>query len=40
MILLKQKKDYKSKEVLKTYAELWNGIKNLIEKIENSPVEY
>ena len=27
-------------EILKTYAELWNGIKNLIEKIHNKLGEY
>ena len=27
----------KNKEVLTKYTELWNGIKNLIEKIENKP---
>ena len=29
-----------NKEVLKRYAECWNGIKNLIEKIDNIPGEY
>ena len=28
-----------NKEVLKKYAELWNGFKNLIEKIDNKPGE-
>ena len=29
-----------SSEVLKKYTELWNGIKILIEKIDNKPGEY
>ena len=29
-----------NKEVLRKYTELWDGIKNLIEKINNKPVEY
>ena len=28
---------YKTKEVLKKYNELWNGIKNLIKKISDKP---
>ena len=28
------------KEVLQKYTELWYGIKNLIEKIDNKPSEY
>ena len=27
----------KTKEVLKKYSELWNGIKNLIKKISDKP---
>ena len=30
----------KNKEVLGKYTELWNGIKRLIEKIDNKPGEY
>ena len=30
----------KNKEVLEKYTELWNGIKNLIEKINNKPGEF
>ena len=30
----------KNKEVLTKYTELWNGIKNLIEKVNNKPGEY
>ena len=30
----------KNKEVLKMYTELWDGIKNLIEKINNKLGEY
>ena len=29
-----------NKNVLKKYAELWNGIKNLIEIIDNKPGKY
>ena len=29
-----------NKEVFKKYTELWNGIKNLIEKIDNKSGEY
>ena len=29
-----------NKEVLKKYTELWDGIKNSIEKIGNKPCEY
>ena len=30
----------KSKEILEQYTELWDGIKNLIEKVNNKPGEY
>ena len=30
----------KTKEVLKKYNELWNGIKNLIKKISDKPSKY
>ena len=30
----------KNKEVLTKYTELWDGIKNLIEKINENPGEY
>ena len=30
----------KTKEVLKKYTELWDGIKNLIKKINDTPSEY
>ena len=30
----------KNKEVLTKYTELWNGIKSLIEKVNNKPGEY
>ena len=30
----------KNKKVLTKYTELWDGIKNLIEKINDKPVEY
>ena len=30
----------KNKELLKKYTELWNGIKNLIEKVNDKPGEY
>ena len=30
----------KKKEVLTKYMELWDGIKNLIEKIDDKPGEY
>ena len=30
----------KNKEVLEKYAELWDGIKNLIERINDKPGEY
>ena len=30
----------KNKEVLEKYAELWNGIKKLIEKIDNKSGQY
>ena len=30
----------KKKEVLTKYVELWDGIKNLIEKIDDKPGEY
>ena len=30
----------KKKEVLTKYMELWDGIKNLIEKIDHKPGEY
>ena len=29
-----------NKEILLKYTKLWNGIKNLIEKIKNKPGEY
>ena len=31
---------YNNSEILKKYTELWNGIKNFIEKINNKPSEY
>ena len=30
----------KSKEILEQCTELWDGIKNLIEKVNNKPGEY
>ena len=30
----------KSKKYLKKYTEFWDGIKNLIKKIDNKPIEY
>ena len=30
----------KTKELLKKYNELWNGIKNLIKKISDKPSKY
>ena len=30
----------KNKEVLEKYTELWNGIKNLIERVNDKPGKY
>ena len=31
---------YKNKKVLEKYPELWNGIKNLTEKVNDKPGKY